>query len=162
MTNLSLFHKICVCADLCQYFIFKGSQVKLFTFKTHSERILLLWAGYSPKYFPFRKINIPQFCFFMCIVHFDTVRSEFALILWSDRILYISAASLTNYDNTEWRRLLLSNNNIKTENRYFTISCHVRSTRYTRMVLIKYKWRQYTFKGFIYRVYTKEWCGFKS
>jgi hypothetical protein len=149
MINLSLFHKICVCADLCQCFIFRGFQVKLFTFKTHSEQILLLWAGYSPSYFPFLKINIPHFCFFMCIVHFDTVRSGFALILWNDRILYISAVSLMNYQITGWRRLLLSNNSLSIENRYLTISSHARSTRYTGIVLIKYKWRQCTFKGFI-------------
>jgi hypothetical protein len=115
-----------------------GFQAKLFTFKTHSEQILLLWAGYHPQYFPFREINIPHFYFFMCIVHFDTVRSEFTLILRNDRILYISAVSSMNYEIPGSRRLLLSNN-INTENRYFTFSCHVRSTRYTGNVLIKYK-----------------------
>jgi len=127
-----------------------GVQVKLFTFKTYSEQILLLWARYYPQYFPFPEINIPHFCFFMCIVHFDTVRSEFALMLRNNGVLYISAVSLMNYEITGWRRLLLSNKNINTENRLFTLSCHVRSTRYTGIVLIKYKWRQYKFKGFIY------------
>ena len=105
---------------------------------------------FGQQYFPFRKINIPHFCFFTCIVHFETVRSVFALILWNNRILYISAVSLMNYEITGWRRLLLSNNNINIEKRYFTFSSHVRSTRYTEMVLIKYKWRQDTFKGFTF------------
>ena len=136
MINLSVSQNLCLCWFM-SVFHFQGFQVKLFTFKTHSGQILLLWAGYYPQYFPFREINIPHFCFFMCVVHFDTVRSEFALILRNDRILYISAVSLMNYEITGRRRLLLSNNNINTENRYFTFSCHVRSTRYTGIILIK-------------------------